>query len=157
MSGNFSTPYNIVGRNDGVMQKIDNFSEGSKLFLKYRDSGYEFIPRISGPDANQNYMVFAEDRATFAGFYDLTSDSKHISTIAFNYNRSESQLNYYTAAEVADKIEGKILKKVKILDTSGISFAANVVQSTTQKPLWRWFVVFAIVFMVIEIFLQRFL
>lgn len=157
MSGNFSTPYNIVGRNDGVMQKIDNFSEGSKLFLKYRDSGYEFIPRISGPDANQNYMVFAEDRATLAGFYDLTSDSKHISTIAFNYNRSESQLNYYTAAEAAEKIEGKILKKVKILDTSGISFAANVVQSTTQKPLWRWFVVFAIVFMVIEIFLQRFL
>ncbi|MBO4243449.1 MAG: BatA domain-containing protein [Bacteroidales bacterium] len=156
MSGEATTPYIIVGRNDGVPQKIENFAEGSKLYLRYRDSGYEFIPRISGPDANQNYMVFAEDGASQAGFYDLTTDGNHIATLAFNYNRNESRLEYVSADIVAEKIETKILNKVKILESSGISFAQNVVQSSTSIPLWRYCVALALFFLIVEIFFERF-
>ncbi len=156
MSGQVSIPYIIVGRNDGVLQKIENFAEGSKLYLRYRNSGYEFIPRISGPDANQNYMVFAENGANEAGFYDLTTDGRQIASLAFNYNRNESQLNYIPADDVADQMESKLLKKVKIFDSNGISFATTIVQNAAAEPLWRWFVVLALLFLIIEIFLQRF-
>ncbi len=155
MSGEATTSYLIIGRNDGVSQKIDNISEGSKLYLRYRDSGYEFIPRISGPDANQNYMVFAEDAASQAGFYDLTADSKHIATFAFNFNRGESQLNYFNADDVAEKIESKILSKVNIFNSSGLSFSHEIVQNTTSKPLWKWFVALSLLFLVVEIFIEK--
>lgn len=155
MSGEATTPYLIIGRNDGVSQRIDNISEGSKLYLRYRDSGYEFIPRISGPDANQNYMVFAEDGASQAGFYDLTDDSKQIASFAFNFNRGESQLNYFNADDVAEKIESKILTKVNIFNSSGLSFAHEIVQNATSKPLWKWFVALAILFLVVEIFIEK--
>ncbi|MBR6177254.1 MAG: BatA domain-containing protein [Bacteroidales bacterium] len=155
MSGEATTSYLIIGRNDGVSQKIDNISEGSKLYLRYRDSGYEFIPRISGPDANQNYMVFAEDAALQAGFYDLTADSKHIATFAFNFNRGESQLNYFNADDVAEKIESKILSKVNIFNSSGLSFTHEIVQNTTSKPLWKWFVALSLLFLVVEIFIEK--
>lgn len=155
MSGEATTSYLIIGRNDGVSQKIDNISEGSKLYLRYRDSGYEFIPRISGPDANQNYMVFAEDAASQAGFYDLTADSKHIATFAFNFNRGESQLNYFNADDVAEKIESKILSKVNIFNSSGLSFTHEIVQNTTSKPLWKWFVALSLLFLVVEIFIEK--
>ena len=156
MSGESTTPYIIVGRNDGVPQKIENFAEGSKLYLRYRDSGYEFIPRISDPDANQNYMVFAEDGASQAGFYDLTTDGKQIATLAFNYNRNESRLEYVSADIVAEKMESKILNKVKILDSSGISFAQDIVQTSTSIPLWRYCVALSLCFLIIEIFFERF-
>ncbi|MBO7599317.1 MAG: BatA domain-containing protein [Bacteroidales bacterium] len=156
MGGQMDTPYIIVGRNDGVPQKIDNFAEGSKVFLRYRDSGYEFIPRISGPDAGQNYMIFAENGAQQAGFYDLTVDGKPIATLSFNYNRNESQLNYLEADNVVDKLEAKILKKVKIVDTSGISFVDSIMQNANTEPLWRWFVFLALLFLIVEIFFERF-
>ena len=156
MSGESNTPYIIVGRNDGVSQKIENFAEGSKLYLRYRNSGYEFIPRISGPDASQNYMVFAENGVSEAGFYDLTADGVQIASLAFNYNRNESQLNYIPDYEVADQMESKLLKEVKIFDSNGISFAATIVQNAAAKPLWRYFVALALLFLIIEIFFERF-
>lgn len=155
MSGESVSPYLIIGRNDGVSQKIDNISDGSKLYLRFRDSGYEFIPRISGPDATQNYIVFAEDGASQAGFYDLTADNKQIATFAFNYNRGESQLNYFDADEVAEKIESKILSKVNIFNPSEMSFAHEIVQNTASKPLWKWFVVLALLFLIGEIFIEK--
>ncbi len=153
--GDASTPYSVIGSNSGIRKKIDNFTDGSKIYIKQKDDGYGIIPRISGPDAGNNYIVFAENGVTKAGFYNLEVNEVDIAALSFNYSRSESQLQYYTADETAEKLEAKLLKKVNILDAAGIYFAEKVVQTASSKPLWRWFVMFALLFLVTEIFFER--
>ena len=56
---------------------------------------------------------------------------------------------------MAEKIESKILSKVNIFNPSEMSFAHEIVQNTASKPLWKWFVVLALLFLIGEIFIEK--
>jgi hypothetical protein len=75
--------------------------------------------------------------------------------LAFNYNRSESDMSLYNESD----LEGIISKNPK-LKVIGEALQANISGSISDKDkgivLWRWFAIFALIFLAIEALLIRF-
>ena len=150
--------YSVIGSDGGFTAKISGYREGVKVFLKAEDSGFEFIPRISGPDGQMNFKIFSQNCVEKAGFYNLTADGRNTGiSVAYNYDRKESDLDFFTAEEVLKKLSARGFQSVRVIDArEGGTFQAEDVQSAANKPLWKIFVICAIFFAIIEIFICRF-
>ncbi|HKJ47798.1 MAG TPA: hypothetical protein VJ973_01845, partial [Christiangramia sp.] len=82
-----------------------------------------------------------------AGNYEVSNNDESIGNLSFNYSRQESQLDF---TDISDLEDVNIYSSVKEYFTE--SNAAT--QITT---LWKWFVIFALIFLAIEMLLIKFL
>lgn len=149
--------YSVIGKDNGISVKLDNYSEGKKVFLKQEDSLSEFIPRLSGPDGYGNYKVFSEDAIQTPGFYDLTIEGQKAATLAYNYDKKESDLRFENVEKVADDLNSKGFKNVRIINSENETFALTAVKEAENRPLWKVFIILALLFGVCEILICRFL
>jgi hypothetical protein len=103
-----------------------------------------------------NYKFFSENCVRTSGFCDLIIGGKQEGILAYNYDRRESDLDFWTADEVSERFEGIGLGGVRVMDSNSQAFANEAVASATTKPLWKIFVVIALILAVGEIFVARF-
>ena len=69
-----------------------------------------------------------------------------LKNVSFNYKRSESDLN---------NISENLLSDYKVVDN--IESVFNTLQANrTDNELWKWFVIFTLLFLVTELFIQKF-
>ena len=81
------------------------------------------------------------------GWIDVKNKDKALKTLSFNFDRKESNLNY---------LDPSIIKNVGI--NNSIASAIDDIKSTTKvNELWKWFVIFALAFLLIEMLLLKFL
>ena len=158
-SQNFDSQYyTLIGKDDGFTTKIPNYKEGVKVFLKAEDSDFELIPRISGPDGFMNFKIFSQNLIEKAGFYTLMIQDKPSNAfVAYNYDRKESKLDFFTADEILEKLSSEGFVSAQIIETDNGGFSVSTVQNAANKPLWRIFVIFALIFAAAEICVGRFL
>ena len=90
------------------------------------------------------------------GFYQLQRGGKVLTTLAFNQDKRESELAAYSADELRQMI-GPNRPNVRVLegDNDGRSIATFQAEQTS-RPLWRYFVVLALVGLLVEALLVRF-
>ncbi len=82
-----------------------------------------------------------------AGIISVQNKDQFLKTLSFNFNRLESDLNYYDTSNIAN---------VDVYDS--ISETLNDIKSATNvNELWKWFVIFALVFLCIEMLILKFL
>ncbi|MDR5590114.1 BatA domain-containing protein [Christiangramia sp. SM2212] len=82
-----------------------------------------------------------------AGNYEVTNASSTIGTVSFNFDRRESKLNYLD-------VSGS--ENINIYDSVQDYFSES--NAATQiTALWKWFVIFALIFLAIEMLLIKFL
>lgn len=90
-----------------------------------------------------------------AGFYDLTLNGEKYKTIAVNYGRRESQMACYTPEEL--KTMTAAYKNIKIYTIENSDqFVDSFRQDNLGTPLWKYFLMGALLFLMIEILLIRF-
>jgi hypothetical protein len=92
-----------------------------------------------------------------AGNYQIIrkTDDKIMGAVAFNYSKSESASPFYTSEELKNLFKNK--GNVQIFgDTDANNFAARFQEKNVAKPLWRYLIVAALLFLLIEILLLRF-
>ncbi len=82
-----------------------------------------------------------------AGILNVKNKDNMLQNLSFNYNREESNLGYYDL---------DALKNVAV-DSSLASTINTIKSSTNVNALWKWFVIFALVFLIIEMFLLKYL
>ncbi|TRO66605.1 vWA domain-containing protein [Christiangramia sabulilitoris] len=81
-----------------------------------------------------------------AGNYEVNKDDETFTYLSFNYPRQESELKY---ADISN------LQGSKIYDSVGEYFQKS--NAATQiTALWKWFVIFALIFLAIEMLLIKF-
>ncbi len=81
------------------------------------------------------------------GIYSVQNKTNVLEHLSFNYNRTESNLSYHNLSSI---------KNAKI--TSHLSDAIETIKSNTSiNALWKWFVIFALVFITFEILLLKYL
>ena len=92
-------------------------------------------------------VLETEDYPNNAGILNVKNKEEVLENLSFNYNRSESNLNYYD------------LKSLNVDNTNNslASTINDIKSSTTINALWKWFVIFALVFLIIEILLLKYL
>ena len=113
--------------------------------LKVSKGAYELIPRQQSL-ANRVSLTFDENLLT-DGIYTIKENEKSISSISFNYTRSESELNYLNVGQLNATSRA----------TSIVSLFEKMEKDNTVTELWKWFVILAILFLLVEILIQKYL
>ena len=113
--------------------------------LKLSTSGYTFIPR------QQNFQntvrLYLDDAPAKEGHYAVLKDSVRIKTLSFNLYRSESQLQYF---------EPEPLENVQVF--SSVPDVFQKIEARNEVDLlWKWFVIFALVFLLTEMLILKYL
>ncbi len=118
---------------------------GPDQILAMKDSISQFIPRQQ-TKAN-HVLITTIDEPKKAGSYELVRDNEVLQTVSYNYSRNESKLNYLNAADW----EGANLHN-SINDLFDSLSEANAINS-----FWKWFVIFALFFLLCEMLILKFL
>jgi len=78
-----------------------------------------------------------------------------VANLALNYDKSESQFKTYKADELKRLFADR--KNVQVIDeVSAREFAGTFNAMNLNKPLWRYFIIAALVFLLAEVLLLRF-
>ncbi len=145
--------YFVIGEKELVSIRQANLKGDNVLRIKQASSDFEFIPgqlRVGGHvDLNMQNQI------TKAGNYLLFSGDKALRAIAFNYDRSESKMQFYMPDELSEMIENGDMENIRVLDAGNRFFTKKVRELSQGIRLWRWFVVFALMFLAIEILMLR--
>ena len=131
---------NKVNKNDVLTLKSENF----ELIPGQRLNGHQLLINI--PKINMN-----------AGSYSLKKKQtgEYITSIAFNYTPKESKLGYYSAEELKNLFGNK--KNIQIFDSANSqNFIKDFKEKNISKQLWKYALLMAIIFLLIETLLIRF-
>lgn len=113
--------------------------------LRIKNEASAFVPmqRSTG----ESVEITTENLPKKAGIYTIYKGDIPVRNIAFNFSRNESELHYanleqYTRKEV---------------DTDISDFFTQQREMSEIQELWKWFVIFALFFLFIEVVLLKFL
>ncbi len=108
----------------------------------------EFIPGISL--LGSKVLLDVLEQVKSSGFYKVMQKEKLIASLAFNYDRKESNLALTTPEELAQH------KNLKVWNVSDETDFTQLIESTQQgKPLWKWCIILSLIFIGMEIALIR--
>ncbi len=86
------------------------------------------------------------------GYYDLTLNNESLAKLAFNFNRIESDLNYMNESELS-AIKNQAFQVIS--DTADGSFEQIIGDRERGVVLWKWCLIFALIFLALETILLR--
>jgi hypothetical protein len=137
---------------DEVIEKRHK-SNSSDLVYKIRQKeGGEFIPgqRVIG----SKVFFTINDQVKEAGFYEwFLNEEESLGTIAFNYDREESDLTYLERSEL-EALAGDRMSIIDINENAALT--ARIEERSQGLVLWRLCLILALVFLAVEILLLRF-
>lgn len=124
--------------------------------LKVKSNNNEFIPEIR--KAGNLTAVNLSDYTNVSGIYTLLQpgavSGNTNQTLALNYNRSESDLSFETASSLKERYNAA---NINVIDDINRDFAGVVTQMNEGTPLWKFCIIFVLIFLAAEILLIRFL
>ncbi|MFA7490597.1 MAG: BatA domain-containing protein [Mariniphaga sp.] len=126
----------------------------SPIEVEHRETGEAFIPGVHISD--QAVRLDMGNVIRDAGHYLVKNDGTPLSSLSFNYNRSESTLTYYTPDELERQIEQSIPGKASVIANVTAGFADILQEIQTGKQGWRWCVLISLFFMLAEVLIARF-
>lgn len=132
--------------------EIENRASGGESIYKMKGKADEFIPqqKAIGP----RVILTTGESVRTAGFYDvfLQQDST-LEKLAFNDDRLESDL----AAFSKDELKARYQDQYTILDIAADTDLGNLVRERSRGiVLWKWCLIGALIFLLIEVLLLRF-
>jgi hypothetical protein len=113
--------------------------------LKVAKDGLEFIPQQKS-FANKVSLSFYENPKS-DGIFSVTSEETLHKNLSFNYTRAESELNY---------LDVNNIKGASVNDSVQNLFE-QMENDNAINELWKWFVILALLFMLIEVLKQKYL
>lgn len=145
--------YGIIGKDEFQTIHKKNESAEDVFVMKLRDDGTEFIPeqRRIGNET----MIYFHSQIDKAGFYDVEQGGVVLATFAFNFDRAESDLHYYSRNEL-EEISDNDEAQIQVLTVDGKDLSRRIFSEWNGINLWRWFVGFALLAFLTEILVLRF-
>ncbi len=131
--------------------ETDNKSSDAEMIYKLKGQAEEFIPEQKniGPKA----ILSINNQIKEAGYYNLfLNEGETLAKFAFNYDRKESKLDYYTELELEQIAEGK-LDVIKA--DAATNFTELIGERSRGVVLWKWCLIGVLIFLLIEILLIK--
>ncbi len=147
--------YYTAGKDEVVLVKTENAGEGNVIKIKSVEKDFEIIPEVRS--VGSQISVFTGTQIQDAGFYNLNTNGKLITQIAFNYDRAESKLEVYPEKEIKNQILDNRLTNFSVLSASKNKSLITVIQEINSgKQLWKILLIAALAFLLAEVVLLRF-
>ena len=112
--------------------------------LTVKGANEQFIPvqQILNNKIKMNFNDYPEQ----AGNFEIYNNKEWLENISFNYNRTESNLA---------QANENLLSDYKIIDSTA-TFFDTLQTNKTDNQIWKWFVIFALLFLLTEMAIIRF-
>jgi len=140
----------VIGK-DNLLETA-NKSSDAEMVYKLKGKEDEFIPeqKSVGPKT----ILSINNQVKEAGYYKLFLEKdKILNEYAFNYDRKESKMDYFSEKEL-EEITGK--NAVVIKSNENTDFTELIGERSMGKVYWKWCIIAALIFLLIEIFLIKF-
>jgi hypothetical protein len=154
LMGQLKNPlFHFIGNDETV--SIPQKATGSEdiFVLKAKDSGLEFIPEQR--NMGNETQLFLHSQIQQAGLYDVLKGGVVYSTLAFNYQRNESNLEYYSEKELG-KIAQNSNGRIEDLFSHSKDLTRSISDTLSGTTLWRYFILLALACFLTEVLLLRF-
>lgn len=139
--------FHIIGSNSNIEL---NRNENENIY-HIKNEEIDLIPQIRN---NANYTtIFVNSGIKDAGNYWLENEKNKLG-LAYNYNRSESELVYYSLTELEETINKNQLN-AKILDTTINAIKSALSEASIGKKYWKYCIILALLFLAAEIALIK--
>ncbi|MCD8740156.1 VWA domain-containing protein [Mucilaginibacter roseus] len=148
LSGHDLPLFNILGGGESIETVPLRSTE--KEVLKLSNNDFEIIPDVRQQDGNTR--LYVADQLQQPGLYDLKKGDSTIAVLAFNDNRSESDLSYLSADELKKLIPDGDSKVIN----SNRPLASTINEVNNDTQLWKLCIILALIFLAAEIALIRF-
>lgn len=145
----------VAGESATVEIPADSLIETNVYKIKKRDSDFEVIPAVKKIGTKISLVTY--DQIREAGFYEVSAGINPIAGITFNYNRKESDLTCLTWAQLEEHIQRLPVRNIRIIKEKKSSIAREIHQIKQGTPLWKLFIILALLFLAMEILLIRLL
>lgn len=124
------------------------------IMIKQLDGAMEFIPGQAQDGQATGLLV--QDQIKEAGHYQVLEGEKITAGLAFNYQRDESDVSAYSAAELKELCAKNGLTNISVLETSAKNLTESILELHAGIRLWKLFIILALVFLAAEVFILRF-
>lgn len=140
----------FLGGNTPVTLSVERELTEESIEVTSGENG--FIPAYTQNGELLEIQLY--DQIEEAGFYDVREKEQIIGSFAMNYSRNESDISTFDADELRDKIAGSV---VWVSGEQSASIQQFIQEYDRGKVLWKWCLIFALIFLVVESLLLRFL
>ena len=139
----------IIGQDQNLESEAQ--AQQQETAFKLGNGQVEFIPEQRR--LGNHLLLGLNNQLQQAGFYQLYLDPKTVlDQFAFNYNRRESQLDFFSLEELKTAAEGRY----NIIDGNyGQDFGSLVLEETEGAALWKYFLLLALLALLLETLLLR--
>jgi hypothetical protein len=117
----------------------------SSSIVSIKNSLEEFIP--AQQILSDKIKISCDDNPSEAGNFDIIQNNKSIGKVSFNFDRKESNL-MPPSTETLNDLN---------LATSVESFFNTIQIERTDSQIWKWFLIFTLLFLVLELVIQKFI
>ena len=151
ISGGRARPIAYTIGRDEVLQSAAR-TLGNETVYRMTGDAEEFIPEQR--TVGSRVYLNVNGQVPGAGFYDLFLDpAESLETYAFNFDRRESDLAVLNTEALRERVGAS----ATILEQAGdAGFALAVTQRSRGTILWRWCLIAALLFLLVEVLLLRF-
>ena len=118
---------------------------GQDDILTLNTSEKSIIPRQQ--TFNDYVRIYVDDNLNLVGHINVKDEETTLNTVSFNYNRSESQLTYHNLSNAKN---GAVVNSVE-------SAIGTIKRNANVNALWKWFVIFALLMLLVEMLLVKYL
>ncbi len=144
-----------VGENKFVdIPRNINANLGSSLEIVNPVSSEKFIPTKNITERGTR-IEFGQ-QITSDGHYLIVNEESTVSSMAFNYNRLESDLRYFEQVELQNKLRQAQLTNATIIEGLERNFSEIFEEIQNGKQLWKLCILFALAFITAEVLIIRF-
>ena len=148
LSGHDQPLFYTLGNNETV--EIPSIQTNDKQLLKLVKGGQSIIPDTRQQEGST--LLYIADQLHETGLYEVKKQDSIAAVIAFNDNRSESDLSYLNAAELNKQVP----QAGPVLDGSRGSLKGVLTETNFGLQLWKLCIILALIFLGLEIALIRF-
>jgi len=134
-----------------ITLKVDSLLHDEPLRLK---GAQEIVPA----QRNVNDQVFLEipKFSMTQGFYQVLAGADSVGLIAFNLDKAESLLDQFSGNEIKNQMGNA--PNISIFEaTSAEAFSNEIKERYLGRPLWKYALMIALFFLLVEVLLIRFL
>ncbi|MFC0517824.1 BatA domain-containing protein [Mucilaginibacter angelicae] len=148
LSGHDQPLFYTLGTDDNFEVPPVQITE--KQLLKLTKGDQSIIPDVKQQEGST--LLYVSDQLREPGIYSLRKQDSTLATLAFNDNRAESDMSYFTPTDLE-----KLLPNAKPLLTAGNGSLKSVIaESNFGTQLWKLCIILALIFLLAEILLIRF-
>ncbi|MFW5821845.1 MAG: BatA domain-containing protein [Tangfeifania sp.] len=131
-----------------------NASLESAIEIENRNSGDRFIPSVN--ITGQGTRLELGGMIETAGNYLVKDEDETVASVAFNYDRQESDLRYFETGELQEKLTAANVENASVIENVSDNFTEVFEEIQRGKQLWKWSILLALFFILTEVLIARF-